>query len=98
MLPPPYLPGDREQRRERDRQKFSHLAVAPVQAARWIAANAVAESFFTSLKKERIKKRIYKTHDMVRAESGPGCCWGGIILGLVIPKIRWERHRGWGKL
>ena len=30
--------------------------------------NAVAESFFSSLKKERIKKRIYKTRDMARSD------------------------------
>lgn len=30
--------------------------------------NAVAESFFSSLKKERIKKRIYKTRDIANAE------------------------------
>lgn len=30
--------------------------------------NAVAESFFSSLKKERIKKRIYKTREMARAD------------------------------
>ena len=30
--------------------------------------NAVAESFFSSLKKERIKKRIYKTRDSAHAE------------------------------
>ena len=30
--------------------------------------NAVAESFFSSLKKERIKKRIYKTPEMARAD------------------------------
>ncbi len=30
--------------------------------------NAVAESFFSSLKKERIKKRIYKTRDFARAD------------------------------
>ena len=30
--------------------------------------NAVAESFFSSLKKERIKRRIYKTRDMARAD------------------------------
>jgi transposase InsO family protein len=29
--------------------------------------NAVAESFFTSLKKERIKKRIYKKRDIARS-------------------------------
>jgi putative transposase len=28
----------------------------------------VAESFFNSLKKERIKKRIYKTREMANAE------------------------------
>ena len=30
--------------------------------------NAVAESFFSSLKKERVKKRIYRTHDLARAD------------------------------
>jgi putative transposase len=30
--------------------------------------NAVAESFFSSLKKERIKKRIYKTRDLAKAD------------------------------
>jgi putative transposase len=30
--------------------------------------NAVAESFFSSLKKERIKKRIYTTRDIATAE------------------------------
>jgi len=30
--------------------------------------NAVAESFFSSLKQERVKKRIYKTRDLARAD------------------------------
>lgn len=30
--------------------------------------NAVAESFFSSLKKERVKKRIYKTRELARAD------------------------------
>lgn len=30
--------------------------------------NAVAESFFSSLKKERIKKRVYKTREIARAD------------------------------
>ena len=30
--------------------------------------NAVAESFFSSLKKERIRRRIYKTRDLARAD------------------------------
>ena len=30
--------------------------------------NAVVESFFSSLKKERIRKRIYKTRDLARAD------------------------------
>jgi len=30
--------------------------------------NAVAESFFSSLKKERVKKHIYKTRDLARAD------------------------------
>ena len=31
--------------------------------------NAVAESFFSSLKKERIKKRIYKTRAIAKADE-----------------------------
>jgi len=31
--------------------------------------NAVVESFFSSLKKERIKKRIYKTRNLARADA-----------------------------
>ena len=31
--------------------------------------NAVAESFFSSLKKERIRKRIYKTRDHAKADD-----------------------------
>ena len=30
--------------------------------------NAVAKLFFSSLKKERIKKRIYRTRDLARAD------------------------------
>ncbi len=30
--------------------------------------NAVAESFFSSLKKERIRKRVYNTRDLARAD------------------------------
>tara|TARA_R100001143_G_C3358063_1_gene133786 strand:+ start:188 stop:394 length:207 start_codon:yes stop_codon:yes gene_type:complete len=30
--------------------------------------NAVAESFFRILKKERIRKRVYKTQDIARAD------------------------------
>ena len=30
--------------------------------------NAIAESFFSSLKKERIRKRIYRTREIVRAD------------------------------
>ena len=30
--------------------------------------NAVAELFFSSLKKERIKKRVYKTRELARAD------------------------------
>ncbi len=30
--------------------------------------NAVAGSFFSSLKKERIRKRIYKTRNLARAD------------------------------
>ncbi len=30
--------------------------------------NAVAESFFSSLKKERIRKKVYRTHSLARAD------------------------------
>ena len=30
--------------------------------------NAVAESFFSSLKKERIRKRVYRTRDLARSD------------------------------
>ena len=30
--------------------------------------------------------------------AGAGVLLGGMILGLVIPKIRWKRRRGWGEL
>jgi SH3 domain protein len=30
--------------------------------------------------------------------TGAGVLLGGIILGLVVPKIRWKRRRGWGEL
>ena len=33
--------------------------------------NAVAESFFGSLKKERVKKQIYKTRELAEADIAP---------------------------
>lgn len=30
--------------------------------------------------------------------AGAGVLLGGMIIGLVIPKIRWKRKRGWGEL
>ena len=30
--------------------------------------------------------------------AGAGVLLGGMILGLMIPKIRWKRRRGWGEL
>jgi len=30
--------------------------------------------------------------------AGAGVLLGGMVLGLVIPKIRWKRRRGWGEL
>lgn len=30
--------------------------------------------------------------------AGAGVLLGGMVLGLVIPKIRWKRKRGWGEL
>jgi putative transposase len=33
--------------------------------------NPVAESFFSSLKKERIRKQIYRTRDLAKADVFP---------------------------
>ena len=30
--------------------------------------------------------------------AGAGVLLGGLIIGLVVPKIRWKRRRGWGEL
>jgi SH3 domain protein len=30
--------------------------------------------------------------------AGAGVLLGGMVLGLIIPKIRWKRRRGWGEL
>jgi len=46
--------------------------------------NSVAESFFSSLKKERIRKWIYKTRDMARA---------GIFDYIEVFYNRARRHR-----
>jgi len=45
--------------------------------------NAVAESFFSSLKKERIRKRIYKTRDLAR---------GGVFDYIEVFYNRTRRH------
>ena len=37
--------------------------------------NAVAESFFSSLKKERIKKHIYKTRELARDDVADYICF-----------------------
>lgn len=46
------------------RHQYTYLALASLDAG----CDAVAESFFSSLKKERIRKRIYKTRDLARAD------------------------------
>lgn len=30
--------------------------------------------------------------------AGAGVLFGGMVLGLIIPKIRWRKRRGWGEL
>ena len=30
--------------------------------------------------------------------AGGGVLLAGMLLGFIIPKIRWRRHRGWGEL
>ena len=30
--------------------------------------------------------------------AGAGVLLGGMILGFIIPKIRWKRRRSWGEL
>ena len=49
--------------------------------------NAVAESFFSSLKKERIKKRIYKTRDLARADVFD-------YIGMFYNRTRRHSHLG----
>ena len=50
--------------------------------------NAVAESFFSSLKKERVKKRIYKTRDLVRADIFD-------YIEMFYNQSRRHSHLGW---
>lgn len=47
--------------------------------------NAVAESFFSSLKKERVKKHIYKTREMARADIFD-------YIEVFYNRIRWHSH------
>lgn len=49
--------------------------------------NAVAESFFSSLKKERIKKRVYKTRDLARADVFD-------YIEIFYNPTRWTFHLG----
>ncbi len=51
-------------------RRFCHAHHLEPSMSRWGNCwdNAVAESFFSSLKKERIKKRIYKTREIATAE------------------------------
>ena len=53
-----------------DWQRFcrSHSLVPSMSRRGNCWANAVAESFFSSLKKERIRKRVYKTRELARAD------------------------------
>ncbi len=30
--------------------------------------------------------------------AGAGVLFGGMILGLIIPRLRWKKRRGWGEL
>lgn len=72
--------------------------------------NAVAESFFSSLKKECIRKRIYKTRDLARADifdymkcytTGPGATVISVV-SVRRPSNRPRREdriclRAWGQ-
>ena len=52
-----------------DWQRFCRANnLAPSMSRRGNCWDTVAESFFSSLKKERIRKRIYKTRDLARAD------------------------------
>ena len=63
--------------------------------------NAVAESLFSSLKEERIPKRIYKTRDLARTdvfdyiEVFYNRTWRHSHLGGVSPEA-FERASNWG--
>lgn len=49
------------------RQRLWRYRMEQSMSRRGISWDAVAESFSSSLKKERIRKRIYKTRDLARA-------------------------------
>ncbi len=56
-----------------------------------------------SLKREHA--RAQQDYTVLRASrerdwflAGGGVLLGGMILGLIIPKIRWKKKRGWGEL
>ena len=55
--------------------------------------NAVAESFFSSLKKERIRKRIYKTRDLAKADLFDYI--ESVLQSIPTPRpSRWRQSRG----
>ena len=61
--------------------------------------NAQLATLSTDLDAARQRNRTLKE----RSErdwfiAGAGVLLGGMIIGLVVPKIRWKRRRGWGEL
>ena len=61
--------------------------------------NKRIEALATDLEAANHRNRVLKE----RTErdwflAGAGVLLGGMLLGLVIPKIRWKRRRGWGEL
>jgi SH3 domain protein len=54
---------------------------------------------------QRISDESVQAYSVLRASrerdwflAGAGVLLGGMVLGLIIPKIRWKRRRGWGEL
>ncbi len=52
----------------------------------------------------RLRTAEAQVHELQEASNrtwfmtGAGVLLGGMILGLIIPKIRWQRRRSWGEL
>lgn len=65
--------------------------------------NKTHEARIVTLTSELDETRLQNRSLKERSErdwfiAGAGVLFGGMVLGLVIPKIRWRRRRGWNEL